>query len=283
MIKVIIDSTCDLSEDYIKSNDIKMIPLQVLMDNIEYLDKTTVDSKVVYDAIKQGKPIKTSLPRYEDAYNTFVEYAKTNQEFICVAFSKKMSGTYDFLQMVLNDVKEEYPSLKASIIDSKTGSLSTTIVIYKMIDKIKSGSTFEEVVEYTKELTTKTGFLFVVNDLNQLVKGGRVSRLKAITASVLSIHPILKIQDGKIETFKNVIGLKRTLKELVKEARKVITDKDQLIGISYANNIELAKEVERLLREEVGCTNFFFETIGSVFAAHLGLGSVGISFFNKLD
>ncbi|CCV63930.1 conserved hypothetical protein, DegV family [Alteracholeplasma palmae J233] len=279
MIKVVVDSTSDLKPEYLKENDIKMIPLQVFVEGKEYLDKTNIDVKEVYQYIRENKNIKTSLPRYQDLYEVFESYAKINQPFIFFAFSKEMSGTYNAAHTVLAEIKEIYPDAKIAIIDSKTGSLSSSIIVFKLVDKIKAGASFDEAVDYANKLTYETGFIFMVNDLSQLVKGGRVSKVKALVSNVLKIHPILKIEEGKINNFKNVIGYKRTITELIKEAKKMIQDTSQTIYISYADNAELAYEVRDLLEKELGCKDFYFDAIGSVFAAHLGLGSVGISFF----
>lgn len=275
MFRILTDSTCDLSSEQLKIKD--MIPLQVILEDTSYRDKVEIDTKAVYAHINAGKSIKTSLPHYQDFYEKFEFYAKQDIPFIYLAFSSALSGTHNFSLLVLKDIKEKYPHVKAHIVNSKAGGLGLGLLFSRLLTLKQSGASFDEVVSEAEKLSGHVEHIFMVNNLAQLVKGGRITSLKAIIGGLLNIRPILKLDAlGAIKPHKNAIGMRRGINEV---AQYVISncDKDTLIGINYADNTELASQMESTLRKH-GYTQFIKEPIGSVFAAHIGSNAVGVYF-----
>ncbi len=277
-MKFVIDSTCDIDQIYIDKKDIRVVPLQVIVEGKSYRDKKEITVDQVYDYIKQGVKLQTSLPLISDFLAVFEPLAEANEEFIYLAFSKELSGTFNAANLVLNELKEKYPNMKYALIDSKSGALGYGVVALEMIMESDRNSDFDHLVEYTTALTKKIEHVFMVNNLEQLTKGGRISHVKAIIGGLLSIRPILRLIDGKIHSYKSAIGTKRALNELVHYVEQTLNDKDALIGINYSNSEELANKIEVALRH-TGYTNFIREKIGSVFASHIGLEAVGLYYF----
>src|SRR5690606_15102817 len=156
----------------------------------------------------------------------FEPLAEANEEFIYLAFSKVLSGTFNAANLVLNELKEKYPNMKYALIDSKAGALGDGVVALEMIMESDRKSDFDHLVEYTTALTKKIEHVFMVNNLEQLTKGGRISNVKAIIGGLLSIRPILRLIDGKIHSYKSAIGTKRALNELVHYVEQTLNDKE---------------------------------------------------------
>lgn len=283
MLKLIVDSTCDLPEQYIKENDILVLPLKILLEDKEYLDGETINVDEVYDAMKKGDMPMTSQPAPETIYNTFVNYAKKGQEFIYLAFSSAMSGTYQLASSILSELAEEYPEVNMAVVDSKGGSTATGLIVIQTMGYIKGSlSEFKKILGYMKDLTLHIEHIFTISDLNWLIKGGRISKTQGTIGSILGINPILDVNDGRMEVIRKTRGRKKAFTAVVdileERAGKL---KDQIIGISHADDEEAALELITMIKERLGCTRFIINKIGGVLGSHLGIGGVGVFFFNQ--
>lgn len=279
MIKIIVDSTCDADDEILREHAIDMISLQVSFEGKTYRDKKDVDVDTIYKKIKEGIDIKTSLPTYEEVYETMEKIALSGMPGIMITFSSLMSGTYNFCHMVLKDILEKYPDAKIAIIDSKTGGVSTTLLLMKILEQDLSDENFDHVVNYANQLASHVEHAFIANDLSQLQKGGRISSSKAFIGSLLGIKPLLVAKNGAINHHKSAIGLRRGLKELVNYVDTSIGDKKSVIGISFASNANLVDEIKKVFNK-LGFDKFIVNRIGSVMASHIGLDAVGVGFFN---
>lgn len=274
MIKIIIDSTCEFPQDLIEKYDIKMLSLMVNIGEKAYRDKVEISTSEVYQKITEGVDIKTSLPSSQDIYDLFASYAKQGNDFIYISIASKLSGTYSLAHQILNEVKEEYPNLKAGIVDSQTSGLGIGIMIFDIIDRIEKNQSFEEVFAFAQDLTNHVKAYVMVNDLSQLVKGGCISKTKGVLASTLSIRPILQVKDGEVKAIVQVRGTKKAIKKLVELVDDYSFDKNQTIAINYSSNQNLAEDLISELKN-IGFHNFVYEPIGSVLSSHFGLDAVG--------
>lgn len=280
MIKIIVDSTCDLDDSFIKKYNIEVLPLRISINNKEFLDKVDVDVDYIYEKMKEGIVPKTSQVNPMDAYNIFEKLCKNNDDFIYLSFSSKLSGTYSVCKNILDEFKEKYKDLKIEIIDSKTGAAAIGLMAYEAIKMAEKGFSFEDIINSIKEMIEKTDYIFSISDLNWLVKGGRVSKFKGTIGGILDIKPILNVNNGYMEVIKMVRGRKKTLKTVV----DLVCDESknfrgQIIGISHADDIETANEIMNMIDEKIGKQQYMVSKIGSVLGTHLGIGGVGITFF----
>ncbi len=282
-MKLIVDSTCDLPKEWIEKFQIGIIPLQVTIDGKNYLDKVNIQTKQVYEAIRAGKKCLTALPRVEDLYQQFTDCAKKEQDFMFLSFSSKMSGTYQLAANMIQELKEEFPSINMVAVDSKAGALGTGLIALKIAEKNQAGFSFEELVSYAKDRIQHIQHIFMLNNLDQLAAGGRISKLGAMAGNTLKIRPILHVVDGEIKLLSQVRGNKKAWNKLIESVDQKIGPIDQTIGIAYADDQNLADIVSKLLQEKIGAANFIFENIGSVLSTHIGLESVGIFFFDDQE
>lgn len=146
-IKLFADSACDLPLEFFDKNDVTLIPLNVYLDEKEYLDIKTINPKQVFDGIRSGKVPKTSQPSPEVFEETFVELAKSKQSGIYIAFSSALSGTYQTAEMVRGQVLEEYPDLDLTIIDTKCASVGYGLVVKNAVSQLKANASREEIIK----------------------------------------------------------------------------------------------------------------------------------------
>lgn len=282
MIKLIVDSTCDLPKEYLESYDIKTIPLQVRLNEKDYKDKETISIDEIYASMKEGSIPMTSQPSPLDIENTFSNYASQGINFIYLSFSSKLSGTYQLAYSILNELKEKYKNVQMDIVDTKSGSSAIGLMVIEAMKLIEKGMSFEFVLNAVNELTRCVEHLFTIADLKWLIKGGRLNKAQAIIGSILDIKPILHLNDGSVETIDKVRGKKKALNTLVElVVERIRKFPDQIIGISHADDIETAELLSKMLTDKIGETQIIINKIGSVLGTHIGIGGVGVFFFNK--
>lgn len=277
------DSTSDLPDNIIEKYDIDILPLRVYIDNKEYLDKITIKVEDVYHAMRKGIYPKTSLPNPKETYELFKKYASKGIDFIYYSFSSKLSSTYETSYLIIEELRKEYPDVKMEIIDTKAGSFATGLVVLQGARLAKKGASFEDIVKASEEHIQHIEHVFTINDLSWLLKGGRISKSGAIIGKALNIKPILDVQEGKMVVIKKIRGRKRALNELVNLVQQRIKEfPNQIIGITHADDLKTALEIKDMIIEKIGNNNnILIEKIGSVLGSHLGIGGVGVFFFNK--
>lgn len=281
-MKIFTDSGCDLPKSYYEENDVVLLPLRVQLNNKEYDDVISIDSKEVYDGIRQGAQPKTSQVSPELFLKHFEDLAKNEEEGIYIAFSSELSGTYSTAQMIRNQVLEQYPLLKLVIIDSKCASLGHGLVVEEAVRLRNLGTSFEDVASRISAFAPQIEHLFTVEDLDYLAKGGRVSKASAFLGGLLSIKPILNVEDGKLVPIEKSRGRKKALNrmlDLMQERGGNFTNK--IVGISHSDDMAFANEAKASIQERFSPQAVQITMIGSAIGSHVGPGTIAIFFTNK--
>lgn len=282
MMKIFTDSGCDLPKSYYEENNIELLPLRVQLNNNEYDDVISINSKEIYDAIRQGARPKTSQVSPELFLKHFENLAKNEEEGIYIAFSSELSGTYNTAVMIRNQVQEQYPSLKLAIIDSKCASLGFGLVVEEAVRLRNTGASLDEIEAKITALTPQMEHLFTVEDLDYLAKGGRVSKASAFLGGLLSIKPILNVEDGKLVPIEKSRGRKKAIArmlELMQERGDNFSEK--IVGISHSDDVDFANEVKASIQERFSPKAIQVTMIGSAIGSHVGPGTIAIFFTNK--
>ncbi|MEK5522332.1 DegV family protein [Heyndrickxia sp. FSL W8-0423] len=280
-VKLFADSASDMPLSFFEENQVALIPLRVYIDGTEYEDLKTIDPTQVFQEIKAGKMPKTSQPTPEDFHKLFTELAKSNESGIYIAFSSALSGTYQTAVMVQEQVKEEYPELDLTIIDTKCASVGFGLVVKAAADLVKSGASKEEIIEDIQFRSQHMEHLFTVDDLDFLAKGGRLSKASAFLGGLLNIKPLLHVDDGKLIPIEKHRGKKKLLKRMldVMEERGIDLE-NQLIGISHGDDEQSALELKSLIQERFGTKDFYINIIGAAVGSHAGPGTLALFFLN---
>ncbi len=283
-IKIITDTGCDLPYSYIKENQIELVPFHVELDGKEYRDMIDIQARDIYNAMRNGKTPKTSQASPNTLKESFIKIAKKNQTGIYIAFSSELSGTYHTACMVREQVMEEYPELDLTIIDSRSASLGQGLCVRNAVELAKKGANKEEIIKKIEYYRDHIEHIFTVDDLEYLRRGGRLSRAGAFIGSLLSIKPLLHVEDGKLVPLEKVRGRKKVLNrflEIMDERCEEL--ENQLIGISHGDDEETALTLKEMIEDRFGCKHFFIHTIGAAIGAHSGPGTLAVFFLNRLE
>jgi len=283
-MKIYADSACDLPKAFFSEQDVILFPLRVHIGEEEYEDIATIDPKEVYNAIRSGKQPKTSQASPESFMQRFTELAQSGEEGIYIAFSSELSGTYNTAVMVREQVKEEYPDLNLTIIDTKCASLGYGLLVKEAVRMRKAGDPIGQIEEKIRFMANHMEHIFTVEDLDYLARGGRVSKASAFIGGLLNIKPLLHVEDGKLVPIEKHRGRKKVLKRMIDiMAERGEKLHEQTIAISHGDDEVTALEVKSAIEEVFNPKAVEVHMIGSVIAAHAGPGTIAVFFLNKLQ
>ncbi|WP_462408955.1 DegV family protein [Neobacillus sp. Marseille-QA0830] len=282
-VKILADSACDLPKSFYEENNVTLLPLKVHINGEEYEDVKNVDPKTVYDAIRSGQIPKTSQASPLLFEETFTEMAEKNESGIYIAFSSQLSGTYSTAVMILDQVKEKYPNLDLTIVDTKCASLGQGLIVMEAARLAAANTPKDDILKDVLFRVRHMEHIFTVEDLDYLAKGGRVSKASAFLGGLLNIKPILNMEDGKLVPIEKIRGQKkvwRRIIEIMKERGNNLSS--QVIGISHADNEEMAIEMKSMIEAEFQPKQVYISAIGAAIGAHTGAGTISIFFLNEI-
>lgn len=282
MIKLVIDSGADQNQWFEENYDYGFLPLSIIVGNDQYLDREEITLTELHNAMKDGKMPSTSQPSPGQVLEKLEEYRKNGDDVIIVSLWKEISGTYQSINSVIEEYKETHPEFKVALIDCRSGSVAGTLVAVQVLEMIKAGFTFDEVVAQAEWNAEHISIYLTVDDLSWLVKGGRLSKTAGFVGSALNVKPILTVNDKEIHSDGVVRGNKRVYSKLVDRMIDETADfTEQIYFISHVDQEENAKMIEKQLKEKKpNVTTMIFE-FGAVLAAHIGVGGVAIAALNS--
>ena len=282
-VRILTDSGCDLPLHYLEENHVTLFPLKVLLNNQEYEDLLTIESKTIFNAIRSGQVPKTSQVSPVLFEETFTDMALHNEEGIYIAFSSQLSGTYQTAVMMYEQVKEKYPDFNLTIIDSKCASLGCGLIVREAVRLSNDGAAHEEIVKRANFLSSHMEHLFTVEDLDYLAKGGRVSKASAFLGGLLNIKPLLNVEDGKLVPIEKIRGKKKLMNRIIEVMKeRGVRFEEQTVGISHADVETTALEMKQLIQTELHAKEVTITEIGGVIGSHTGPGTIAIFFLNEL-
>lgn len=283
MIRIIVDSTCDMPRAVIKQYGIEVLPLHVVVENREYLDGVEITTNEIYDLMRKGVMPKTAQVGPADTGRRLSELAAQGDDLLYLAFSSKMSGTCGLVWSIMQQLQQQYPQRAMCTLDAKGGSFATGLIAMEAAKLAAQGMAFDALVERCKFLIAHVEHVFVISDLNWMVRGGRISKTLGYTANLLNIKPVLDVNDGEMEVIQKVRGLKKS-RERVADivAQRAQNCPCQTIGITHADDLQAAEQMRDMLQQRLPECRFLIEQIGAVLGVHLGIGGVGVFFFNQM-
>ncbi|RXY99530.1 DegV family protein [Fictibacillus sp. S7] len=281
-VQIITDSGCDLPQHIIDEFNITMLPLVVTIHDREEYDRKTIQPVQLYNQMREGAAPKTSQVPPLLVREAFQQYAKENTPCVYITLSSGLSGTYQTAELIRQEVMEEFPDAELSVIDSQCASLGFGLVVYQAAKLAKEGGSFEDVITTAEYCKNHTEHIFTVDDLEYLLRGGRVSKTQAMMGSLLKIKPVLHMKDGKLFPIEKIRGKKKVFGRMIELMKERGTDlSDQIIGISHADDQEAANSLKEMIKAETGCEQIMISMIGCAIGSHAGPGTIAMFFMTK--
>ncbi len=223
-IHVIVDSCCDLPEYIKKTYHPDSVPLTVrVTGSKDYRDDGSVDiAELIADMTHSKQGATSACPSPDD----FASHVKNYDECFILTLSSKLSGSYNTACVAAQLIQEEYPEKKVHVFDSKTASAGEVHIALFLFEKIDEGLSFEEIIPLVEEFISRQQTLFVLEDLGNFIKNGRIGKASGILASVLSLCPVMGDDgNGEIRLVAKVRGIRNALHKLVDIVAEQTADK----------------------------------------------------------
>jgi len=276
--RIIVDSTSDLTPDVKKR--VHIVPLTVHFGDEEYIDGVTIDHKVFYEKLVETDVLPTTSQAAPAAFAE--EYEKTKaagEAAVVITISSKLSGTYQSAMIAAQEYENIY------VVDSGSAAVGGGILVELALRLLDSGMDAARIAEKLEEEKQKIIIVALVDTLEYLKKGGRISKTVAFAGSILNIKPVLSVACGDINMLGKARGSKMGNNLLVQEienAGGVDFGKPVLLGYTGLSDALLKKYIEDSRRIwEGNLSEVRYTTIGSVIGTHVGPGAVAVAFFRS--
>ena len=275
---IITDSSADLSAEICQSLDIQVLSLEVVFD-----DKTTkknheVDVKEFYAMLRAKKHITTSAVNIERFSDFFETYLAEGKDILYLGFSSGLSGTYNAAFVAAQDLAEKYPDRKVWAVDTLCASLGQGMFVYLCAKMRQNGSSIEEVRDWAEENKLHLCHWFTVDDLFFLKRGGRVSAATAVMGTMLSIKPVMHVDNkGKLINVQKARGRKGSIDELFKKVKEgAVAPETQTMFICHGDCVEDANYLADRMKRELNVPEVIVDFTGPVIGAHSGPGTLAV-------
>ena len=283
---IITDSASDVSKDLIQEYGLHVIPTPVTIDGKDYFDGDTIFPDQFYALqAEETHEIKTYHINQFMFYENFLPYAERGDEVLYICFSTGIAGTFNAATLAYQEILEEHPDFKMTIIDSKCASAGYGLVVAKLLKMQRNGAPKELLIEAAEYFCAHMEHAVTVVQLDYLFKGGRLSRTSFLAGTVLDIKPIIIVdENGSLKAVEKVRGWKKAQKrilDMVGEKGKNL--ENQMVGICYGMDKEAYDYIKEQLAERYHIKEFVEERVGCAIGAHTGPGILGITFLNEIN
>lgn len=279
------DSCCDLPRSFVKENNIQVMHLRVNIQGRDIPDDLgiSIEPKNFYDLIRQGEMPTTSQVNVNTFEDNFRKYIKEGYSIIYIGFSSALSGCVNSARIAKENIEEEISDADITVIDTKSASLGLGLIVYNAVNMLKAGKEKSEIVNWIEDNKLKVNHWFTVDDLYHLKRGGRLSGTVAAVGTILSIKPVMHIDDeGRLIPLSKAKGRKKSIKVLKEMlVDKIVCPEEQTIFISHGDCIEDAEHLKELILNEVKVKEVIINNVGPVIGSHTGPGILALFFMGR--
>ena len=283
-------STADLSKEYFKERDIKVVFFHFELDGVEYLDDCgdSISPEELFKRMDAGADTKTSQISVSEYSDFWKPYLEQGLDILHVTVSSGISGTYQSAMIAREDLMELYPDRKICVVDSLGASSGYGLFVDKLADLRDAGMGIDELYAWAEENKRKVHHWFYSTDLTYYIRGGRISKTAGMFGQLLNICPLLNVDhEGKLTAREKVRGMKKVMQRTVEMMEKHAQDGagySEKCFICHSLRLEqaemIAAMIERKFPDLNGKVQIF--PIGATIGSHTGPGTLALFFWGDL-
>lgn len=275
-VKIVTDSTVDIDQSIIDELDIKIVPLSITIDGKSYIDRFGIKPDEFLYKMKDSKELpKSSQPAVGTFVETYDEIGKDGSRILSIHMTGGMSGTVTSAESASNISEAD-----VTVVDSRYISFALSFQVVEAAKMAKEGKSVEEILKRLDVVRANTDLFIMVDTLDNLVKGGRIGRGKALIGSLLSIKPIASLADGVYTPVNKVRSHSQVIKFYTKQFKDDIAGKTvKRVGIAHAGCLKLAETLKASLQEASGFQDVEIAFTTPVISTHTGPGALALMYF----
>lgn len=277
-IAIVTDTTCDLSDEVLKLNNIYMVPMQIVYETRSYRDRMEITADKVYGLLDKEVP-KSSLPLPDDVKKILDQIVDEGYtDILYISISAGLSGTYNLIRLLA----QEYTKLNIEVVDSTNLSMGLGFLVLEAAKVVQKTGDIKSAIQRITTVRKTMSTMFVLNTLEYLRKGGRIGRVEGTVGNLLNIKPVIAVNDeGVYYTVSKGKGFKRAVGTMVDELKKRYEGKKVSIAVVYGEQIEGAKQLLEQLKEKLNIATSYITQVSPVLGVHTGPGLLGVIAFEE--
>lgn len=276
-IHIVTDSTADLSKELIEQYNIHVVPLTIQIDGEAFIDGVNIQPEEFLEKMRTSKELpKSSQPAVGVFKELYDQLGVNGDQILSIHMTGSMSGTVKSAQAAA-----EMSTSSVTVVDSKFISFALSFQVEEAAKMAALNHSIEEILQKVEKVRSKTDLFVVVDTLDNLVKGGRIGKGKAMLGSLLSIKPIASLAGGEYTPVAKVRSHKQVVNYLFNQFMQDTKGKIvKAVGISHANGLSMARPLMELI-EESGYKNIQLSFTSPVISTHTGPGAIGFMYMTE--
>ena len=278
------DSCADLTKEAYNALGLRCIPLDVIVENEEPIADDQIDIQELYTKLRAKKSASTAAINIDRFLQSFESAAKEGLDVLYLGFSSGLSSTYSSSVVAMRELQEKYPENKFYAVDTLCASMGQGLLVYYAAKKKEAGASIEEIRDFVENTKMNLCHWFTVDDLFFLKRGGRVSAATAVVGSLLSIKPVLHVDNaGKLINVSKARGRKASIDAMFENMKKSMfpIEQNQTVFISHGDCIADAEYLANRIKTEMGIQDIQINYVGSVIGSHSGPGTLALFFLGN--
>ncbi|WP_347861586.1 DegV family protein [Salimicrobium sp. PL1-032A] len=281
-IQIIIDGGADVPSSFIDQHNIKVVPLNLHFGEEQFKTGVDLDLADFYRKLKAADELpRSSSPSPNDFYEAY-KSVDPDTPILNLALTQGLSSTYEHAEMGKQMLLEEEPDRQIAVLNTKTASCGLALLTDDAVKRIEEGMSFEELVPYMEERSEKATTLFVLKTLENVIKGGRLDRVKGTIAKTLNIKLLMKATEvvGDIDVTEKVRGNKKAVRRLVEQIGEYTSDfEDKVIAISHCNDEKNAQDLRDRIKAAYPFKDSILTEMGPLISTYSGEGGLVVAFY----
>ena len=278
MIRIITDSSSDITREEAEKLGIEIVALHVAFGEESFLDGVNITHDEFYKRLEEADELpKTSQMNPAGFVEVFEKFIDDGDEIIGLFISSKLSGTYQSAVIASQMLETD----KIHIVDSKNASLGLALLIREAAKLRDAGKTAEEIKLEIEKLSEKVELIAVIDTLKYLKMGGRLSAASALVGGVLGITPVISVIDGAVEVIAKTRGHKKSMKFLIDYMQDNMPDENYGVEFAYCRVIKNIEDFKEICKPKFELGEEVTREIGAIIGTHIGPGAYGVAYISK--
>ena len=278
MVRIITDTLCDLTMEHAKELNIDILPLTVRFGETDYKCGIELSNEEFYEKLETSKDNPTTAAvnpfQFEEIFRRYID---AGDEVVAILFSKYMSATFQSAAIAAENVNS--PALH--LIDCENGAMGQALLVETAVTMREAGMSADQITEKITALLPKTMTYIVIDTMEYLKRGGRISKSAALIGGLMKLHPVLQVIADGAKPIDTVKGKKSCNSWLINRLQEKPADPSYKLVIGHSNTPERAEALKALLKEAGIKNEIFITCIGPIVGTHIGPNCLGIGYIEK--
>ncbi|WP_070121655.1 DegV family protein [Bacillus marinisedimentorum] len=282
-IKLITDGSCDLPHDIFEKYDIEVVSLTVSFGDRHFKTGTEIDSQTFYRMMREEEDFpRSASPSPQDFLDVFNKTAPED-EILVLALSNALSSTYDSSMMARQMFLDEHGGRRVEVFNTNSASAGLALLVYETALEIEDGLGMDAIVASVEERIDDTNTAFVLDTLENVIKGGRLDRVRGAIAKTLNIKLLMRANEaGELDVTEKVRGNKKAMRRFVEQIGEYGKNfEKKVLALAHSNCEEKARAIVEEIQKQYNFKEVIISEIGPLIGTYAGEGGLVIGYRKK--